>query len=152
MAVVVVVAVWLWLCGLFAACVLLLLTPRLQPMEDDGEDYSRVSFAESYSAEDDDFMGHSATAGRGQNNDAKATVRYHPTTCLPARVVSLTLRPVCVCGCGMRGCEQFAAGFGGSDSDDDLFAELSGQKKKGKDRRGGRGRPSNPFLLGSTVR
>ena len=121
-------------------------------MEDDGEDYSRVSFAESYSAEDDDFMGHSATAGRGQNNDAKATVRYHPTTCLPARVVSLTLRPVCVCGCGMRGCEQFAAGFGGSDSDDDLFAELSGQKKKGKDRRGGRGRPSNPFLLGSTVR
>ena len=68
-------------------------------MEDDGEDYSRVSFAESYSAEDDDFMGHSATAGRGQNNDAKATVRYHPTTCLPARVVSLTLRPVCVCVC-----------------------------------------------------
>ena len=99
MAVVVVVAVWLWLCGLFAACVLLLLTPRLQPMEDDGEDYSRVSFAESYSAEDDDFMGHSATAGRGQNNDAKATVRYHPTSCLPARVVSLTLRPVCVCVC-----------------------------------------------------
>ena len=72
-------------------------------MDDDGEDYSRVSFAESFDNDDDDYLGHVAQpAGGSRSAPGSSPVRNlcrRVVFGLPACLLCLACRLACLPAC-----------------------------------------------------